>query len=188
MPRLHTKSDCVLLALAALALPAAVCLYGRAHPTVRFDGALSQDAALARAQHWLAQAGHNAVGYRTAIVFDHDRWARRYFEERFNTSGAAVWGTGPCADVWRWYVRFFQPHEPREFRVTMNPIGGLVELHCARPDIEPGPNMTAARAKPIAESIAEACTAIPENVTGVYKIHELLRGVCIIRHNGIGVS
>lgn len=154
MPRLPSKSDCVLLVLAALALPTAVCLHGRAHPTVRFDEALGQDDALARAQQWLALAGHNTAGYRTAIVFDHDRWTRRYFEERFDTGGAAVWGTGPCADVWRWYVRFFLPHEPREFRVTTNPVGGLIELHCALSDVEPGLNMTAARAKPIADAFA----------------------------------
>ena len=151
------RTDLTLVAAAFVAALVSVLLYGAAYPTVTFEDALLRRDVVPRARAWLATAGYNTRGLDTATTFRTDVWSRRYFEERFNPGGTAVWGTGICAHVWQWYVRFYRPGQEREFRVFLSPGGDLVELYCAVPELEPAPPLDRARARQVADRFAARC-------------------------------
>lgn len=148
------KANWALVAAAIASAIVGAFLYDAAYPTVTFANVLLPRQIVPKARGWLAAAGYNPLGFNAAFSFRTDRWCRRYFEQRFNVGGAAVWGTGLCADVWQWYVRFFQPGQEREFRVFLSPEGGLVELYCAVPELTPAPPLDRKHARVVAERFA----------------------------------
>ena len=129
--------------------------YARAHffeafPEASVNFKVTRGEALAQARNFVESMGHNAEGYRSAIVFGVNDNAKTFLERKVGLKEANQLMESEV-NVWNWDVRFFKPEQEEEFRVSVNPKGNVTGYAHVVPEAQKGAQPDRASAQKTAQ-------------------------------------
>ena len=123
----------------------------RAFPEASIDFRVSRHAAAGLARQFATSQGANLAHHRSSIVFNVDDTAKTYLERELGLQQANQLMSSQV-HTWYWSVRFFQPLQPEEFDVNLDPAGEIVRYEHKVADEAPGARLGQATARAKAES------------------------------------
>jgi membrane protease YdiL (CAAX protease family) len=135
----------------ALGLSFFIGFFNHAFPIASIDLRLTKDQALERASAFIQGQGYDLSGFDRTVLFDSDYEASVYLqkEKGIKKSNQLIKEGIP---VWFWRVRWFKELEKEGFYCNVDPATGqIISFYHALLDDAPGDNLTAERARSIAE-------------------------------------
>jgi membrane protease YdiL (CAAX protease family) len=123
----------------------------QAFPEASIEFKVPREAALEQARQFAMAQGAQLDGYQSSIVFSVDDTAKTYLEREVGLKQANQMMTND-AHIWYWQVRFFRPLQKEEFKLLVNPAGGVVGYSHELEETAPGVRLERAAAQSAAES------------------------------------
>src|SRR6202790_5000705 len=123
----------------------------QAFPEAAVEFKVPRTAALDRARQFAIAQGAQLDGYQSTIIFQVDDTAKTYLEREVGLKQANQMMTNDVR-IWYWQTRFFRPLQKEEFKVWVDPAGGVVGYKRELEEASPGARLERAAAQMIAES------------------------------------
>lgn len=147
------KKEIFIILIAVMALFVFLKFYDEASPTASMNSHISRNHALRAARQYLEEQGFNLSGYVETVIFSEDNDAVLYLQktlgmDRFNNVVQDL-------PLRYWKVRFFKELQYEEFRVYVNPQGGIIAFNHYIPEDAKGARLRQSQALQIAEAYVQ---------------------------------
>jgi hypothetical protein len=122
----------------------------QAFPEASVEFKVPRAAALELAKQFAIGQGAQLDGYQSSIVFSVDDAAKTYLEREVGLKQANQMMTNDV-HIWYWEIRFFRPLQKEQFRVWVDPAGGIVGYAHELEEAAPGARLERAAAQAASE-------------------------------------
>jgi len=148
----HDKTVLLIWILAGL-LGAGVAYkyFFQAFPEASVQFKVTRAAALEHARQFAIAQGAQLDGYQSSIIFQVDDSAKTYLEREVGLKQANQMMANDV-HIWYWETRFFRPLQKEQFKVWVDPAGGVVGYTHELEETAPGARLERATAQTAAES------------------------------------
>src|SRR5882672_7246318 len=148
----HDKTVLLIWILAGL-LGAGVAYkyFFQAFPEASVQFKVPRAAALEHARQFAIAQGAQLDGYQSSIIFQVDDSAKTYLEREVGLKQANQMMANDV-HIWYWETRFFRPLQKEQFKVWVDPAGGVVGYTHELEETAPGARLERATAQTAAES------------------------------------
>jgi len=148
----HDKTVLLIWILAGL-LGAGVAYkyFFQAFPEASVQFKVTRAAALEHARQFAIAQGAQLDGYQSSIIFQVDHSAKTYLEREVGLKQANQMMANDV-HIWYWETRFFRPLQKEQFKVWVDPAGGVVGYTHELEETAPGARLERATAQTAAES------------------------------------
>lgn len=137
-----------------------IIYYRKAFPEASIHFKISKTEALSRAKKYLEERGIDPSSYVETIRFDYDATAKTYLDREVGIEKMNMLFSNEV-HLWRWKIRWFKPHEQKEYQVYLSPEGNIVGYHRVLPEEEEKESIPQEQALRMAEAFLSQEVGVP---------------------------